>query len=99
MPNTTNDLLQRFGRGDEQARDALLRRAQERLRHLAAKMLQSYPVVKRWEQPDDVLQLALMRLNAALSSVAAFESARHFWNVANQNLRDRKSTRLNSSHL
>jgi RNA polymerase sigma factor (sigma-70 family) len=85
MPETTS-LLRMFGSGDEQARAALLLHAQERLRLRASQMLRSYPVVKRWEDTDDVLQNALIRLNTALSAVP-LQSPRHFWNLAALQLR------------
>jgi RNA polymerase sigma-70 factor (ECF subfamily) len=75
-----------FGDGDEQARAALLLHAQERLRLRASQMLRRYPVVKRWEDTDDVMQNALIRLNTALSTVP-LKSPRHFWNLAALQLR------------
>lgn len=80
MPDTT-ELLRLFGSGDGQARSALLLHAQERLQRRASQMLRNYPVVKRWEQTDDVMQNALIRLNKALSDVP-LKSSRHFWNLA-----------------
>jgi RNA polymerase sigma factor (sigma-70 family) len=56
--------------GDPAAREALLQCAGERLRQLAHRMLQSYPRVRRWEQTDDVLQNALLRLYRTLQEVA-----------------------------
>jgi RNA polymerase sigma-70 factor (ECF subfamily) len=56
--------------GDAAARDALIGAAGERLRHLARRMLQSYPRVRRWEDTDDVLQNAMLRLYRTLKDVA-----------------------------
>jgi RNA polymerase sigma-70 factor (ECF subfamily) len=55
--------------GDPAARDALLACAAERLRRLAHNMLRTFPRVGRWEQTDDVLQNALLRLCRTLSEV------------------------------
>jgi RNA polymerase sigma-70 factor (ECF subfamily) len=82
----TTILLRKFKAGDEQARDALLAHACQRLRSLTHRMLRDYPGVRRWEQTDDVLQNAMVRFNRALSEVP-LDSARHFWNLAAQQLR------------
>ena len=55
--------LDRLRAGDASARDELLTMACERLRRLARKMLRGYPGVRRWEQTDDVLQNATLRLH------------------------------------
>jgi RNA polymerase sigma factor (sigma-70 family) len=55
--------------GDPSARDELLARASERLTRLTRRMLGDFPAVHRWEQTDDVLQNAAMRLYRALSEV------------------------------
>src|SRR5215831_13072988 len=61
--------LDRLRGGDEAARGELLGCACERLRNLARKMLRGYPTVRRWEQTDDVLQTAVIRLHRALQQV------------------------------
>ena len=58
--------IDRLREGDDSAREALLSRAFDRLRRLARKILKGYPVVGRWEQTDDVLQNAMIRLDRAL---------------------------------
>ena len=60
------DLLQV---GDEKARDALIQHSCERLMRLTRKMLKGYPRLRRWEQTDDVLQNALLRLHRSLADV------------------------------
>ena len=60
------DCLQR---GDAAARDALIRHSCDRLMRLTRKMLRGYPRLRRWEQTDDVLQNALLRLHRSLSEV------------------------------
>jgi RNA polymerase sigma-70 factor (ECF subfamily) len=78
----TTRLLGRLGAGDERARDDLIAHACERLRNLAARMLRDdFPRLCRWEQTDDVLQNALIRLCRALSATTV-ESSEHFWKLA-----------------
>jgi RNA polymerase sigma-70 factor (ECF subfamily) len=73
--------LDRLRARDESARDELLKLACGRLRRLAHKMLRGYPNVKRWEQTDDVLQNASLRLCRALAEVQP-ASVRSFINLA-----------------
>jgi RNA polymerase sigma-70 factor (ECF subfamily) len=62
--------IDRLRAGDDSARAALLEHAMGRLTRLARKMLRSYPAVGRWEETDDVVQNALIRLDRALKAVA-----------------------------
>jgi RNA polymerase sigma-70 factor (ECF subfamily) len=73
--------LDRLRAGDESARDELLSIACGRLTRLAHRMLRSYPGVQRWEQTDDVLQNAAVRLCRALKDVKP-ASVRSFINLA-----------------
>jgi RNA polymerase sigma-70 factor (ECF subfamily) len=73
--------LDRLRAGDATARDELLKIACERLSRLARKMLRSYPGVRRWEQTDDVLQNAALRLCRSLDAVKP-ASVRSFINLA-----------------
>ncbi len=73
--------LDRLRAGDDAARVALLETAGARLVRLAHKMLKGFPRVRRWEQTDDVLQNAILRLYRALESTAP-ESVRSFFNLA-----------------
>jgi RNA polymerase sigma-70 factor (ECF subfamily) len=61
--------LERMNAGDPAARDELIRRACERLRRLTGKMLQDFRRLHRWEETDDVLQSAMIRLLQALRVV------------------------------
>jgi RNA polymerase sigma-70 factor (ECF subfamily) len=61
--------IDRLRSGDESARDELLAHASERLTRLTRKMLRDFPGVHRWEQTDDVLQNAALRLIRALGEV------------------------------
>jgi RNA polymerase sigma-70 factor (ECF subfamily) len=73
--------LDRLRAGDASARDELLDIARVRLSRLARKMLRDFPGVRRWEQTDDIVQNAALRLCRALKDIRP-ESARHFINLA-----------------
>jgi RNA polymerase sigma-70 factor (ECF subfamily) len=73
--------VDRLRAGDESARAALLGCAAERLARLTRKMLRGYPGVARWEEPDDVLQNALIRLDRALKAITP-TTARGFFRLA-----------------
>src|SRR4051812_41715731 len=72
--------------GNETARSELIRHSCHRLEKLTRRMLRGFPHLRRWEQTDDVLQNALMRLHRALANVKP-ESARHFFNIAAKEIR------------
>jgi RNA polymerase sigma-70 factor (ECF subfamily) len=78
--------LDRLRGGDASAESELLNCACERLRYLARKMLKSYPRVQRWEQTDDVLQNAVVRLHRTLRQVT-IETSRDFFRLAALNIR------------
>lgn len=61
--------IDRLQAGDASARAELLAATCERLTRLTRKMLKGYPRLRRWEQTDDVLQNALLRLCRALQEV------------------------------
>jgi RNA polymerase sigma factor (sigma-70 family) len=82
--NQSSDIqacLDRLLQGDDSAHSALLECACERLTRLARKMLKSFPQVRRWEETDDVVQNAMVRLRRALESTAPV-SVRSFVNLA-----------------
>lgn len=58
--------LDRLAAGDPTARDRLVELSQARLRILARRLLRRFPHVRRWEETDDVLQQALLRLHRGL---------------------------------
>lgn len=64
------DCLRRLSAGDQAARAELMSFVGERMRLLAHRMLASYPVVRRFDDTDDVVQNALLRLHRALETVA-----------------------------
>jgi RNA polymerase sigma-70 factor (ECF subfamily) len=86
--NTTmiQDWVDRLGRGDPAARSTLLECARDRLARIARKMLKDFPGVGRWEQTDDVLQNALIRLDRALKMVVP-PTARDFFRLAAAQIR------------
>ena len=92
MANPVNQTVQiqgwldRLRAGDESARKELLNCACERLSRLTRKMLRGYPRLKRWEQTDDVLQNAAVRLYRALGQVKP-ASAPDFFRLAALNIR------------
>jgi len=63
------DCLARLQAGDDAARAALVEHACRSLQQLAHRMLRGYPIVGRWEQTDDVLNQAMLRLHRALGEV------------------------------
>ena len=77
----TTNLNERLRDGDPAALNKLIKRCSERFRHLASRMLDDFPKLRPWEQTDDVLQKALMRLCEALKSVAV-KSPLHFHRLA-----------------
>ena len=73
--------IDRLRAGDQAARNELIGHADERLRRLTRKMLKGFPRVKRWEDTDDVLHNAVLRLWKALHEITP-RSARHFFALA-----------------
>ncbi len=83
---TIHGLLDRLAMGDESAKDELITHSLERLRRLARKMLRERPAVRRWNETDDVLQNALIRLIRALQTERP-ESTRRFIGLAATQIR------------
>ena len=79
-------LVDRLQAGDEAARKELLNCACDRMLRLTRKMLRSFPRVKRWEQTDDVLQNASLRLYRTLGQVRPADAA-EFFRLAAVNIR------------
>jgi RNA polymerase sigma-70 factor (ECF subfamily) len=78
--------LERMRAGDAHARDELLRCVMDRLHGMASKMLRRFPAVRRWDETEDVLQNALVRLVRALEAVKP-DSTRAFFGLAAEQLR------------
>jgi RNA polymerase sigma factor (sigma-70 family) len=62
-------LIDRLKGGDRTARDTLLAQTQDHLKRLARMMLRGYPGVHRWDETDDIMQAASLRLYKALGEV------------------------------
>jgi RNA polymerase sigma-70 factor (ECF subfamily) len=68
----TTQLQQWLGllqQGDESARASLIEHSCDRLVRLTRTMFHDYPRLHRWEETDDVLQNAMLRLHRSLSVV------------------------------
>jgi RNA polymerase sigma-70 factor (ECF subfamily) len=78
--------LDRLRDGDEAARGELLNCACDRLSRLTRKMIMGYPNVHRWEQTDDVLQNAVIRLQRTLQQLPV-ATARDFFRLAALHIR------------
>jgi RNA polymerase sigma factor (sigma-70 family) len=78
--------IDRMNAGDSAARDGLINHACDRLRRLTRKMLRDYSRLKRWEDTDDVLQNAVLRLLRALQAVPP-ASVAEFFRLATRQIR------------
>ncbi|MFQ5730670.1 MAG: sigma-70 family RNA polymerase sigma factor [Planctomycetaceae bacterium] len=78
--------LQRYAQGEVAVLDELIDYTGRRLRLLARRMLNEFSGVRRWEQTDDVLQSAMMRLLRALQDVQP-TSVRDFLSLATLQIR------------
>jgi RNA polymerase sigma factor (sigma-70 family) len=81
-----NACVDRWRDGDLGGRDALVRATGSRLEPLVRKMLRKFPNVRCWEQTDDVLQNALMRLLRTLENIRP-KSTRDFFSLASIHIR------------
>ena len=81
-------LLARANAGDAAARAELIEHSCQRLRRLAHALLHDFPRVRRWEDTDDVLQNALLRLLRSLQAVAPQGVADYFRLAARQMRRE-----------
>jgi RNA polymerase sigma-70 factor (ECF subfamily) len=86
--NTTyvQECLLRLRQGEPAAREDLIRAACDRLTDLTRVMFKSYGRLRRWEETDDVLQSALIRLHRALGTIAP-ETPRDFYRLATAQIR------------
>lgn len=73
--------IQKLAAGDLSARDELISLACGRMQRLAHRMLKTFPTVRRWEETDDVVQNAAMRLYRALGQMVP-QDARRFAGLA-----------------
>jgi RNA polymerase sigma factor (sigma-70 family) len=80
------DCLSRWRNGEARAGDELMMATADRLRHLARRMMQEFPVAPHQADTGDILQSAQLRLWKALQKSIP-ESPRHFLNLAAQLIR------------
>lgn len=73
--------IRRLNAGDPGVRDELIALAFDRLQRMAKKMKNDFDRLGRWEQTDDILQNASVRLLEALNHVELVD-ARHFYRLA-----------------
>lgn len=78
--------LERLEVGCPDAREAVIEHTCERLRNMARSMLRASPKVRRFEQTDDLLQDALIRLHRSLVEVKP-TTAKEFYGLAATQLR------------
>lgn len=79
--------LERHRNGDESAKASIIAHACDRLRVLASKMLRgNFARLARWEETDDVLQHALLRLHRSLVDVQP-ESVAQFMGLSATQIR------------
>jgi RNA polymerase sigma-70 factor (ECF subfamily) len=78
--------LDRLNSGDDSAREWLIEYSCGRLYRLARKLIKSYPVVRRWEETQDVVQDASLRLHRALEDIHP-ESVKDFIGLAATQIR------------
>lgn len=71
--------LDRVHAGDAAARNELVEAALKRFRHLAHKLLQDFPAVRRRADTDDVLQTALLKLHGELQRDVPPSLKLFFW--------------------
>lgn len=75
------DCLERLAAGDSTAREDLIVIACDRMRGIAQRMLRTFPSVRRWDETDDVVQNAAMRLYRAITQIQP-RDARGFTGLA-----------------
>ncbi len=81
LPHKVEDCLRDLAAGDNTARERILELCHERLHELTQRMLRGFPLVKRWEDTDDVYQNAILRLYRCLGEVT-IESPREIMALA-----------------
>lgn len=73
--------------GDATAREDLISLANDRLMALSRKLKRGFPRVGRWEQTEDVCQMASLKLFDALAATDVQDS-RHFFRLAAKKIRE-----------
>lgn len=73
--------IDRLADGDESAREHLLNCACDRMTRITRKIKSDFPNVARWEQTDDIMNNAALRLYKSLADVK-LSDVRHFYRLA-----------------
>jgi RNA polymerase sigma-70 factor (ECF subfamily) len=81
-----DQLVGRLNAGDLAAREEFLLLAQGRLARLARRIFRVFRRLRRWEDSEDVLQSAVLRLLPLLAS-ARLTSVEHFFQLAEMQIR------------
>jgi len=78
--------LDRANDGDHDAWNPIIEQCMTRLETIARRMLKNFPRVRRWEDTNDVVQRAVMRLMRSLKDVP-IRSTRDFYGLAATQIR------------
>jgi RNA polymerase sigma-70 factor (ECF subfamily) len=78
--------LERLRRGDLTARDELIAQSHHRLRLIAGRMFSCFSRLHPWEEADDVLQTALIRLHKSLADITPI-TMREYMGLASLQIR------------
>jgi len=70
----------------DRARNQLIGVAVRHMRHVAQRMLRRFPIVRRWDETDDVVQGAALRLDRALAGVVP-QNDRHLLGIMAMQIR------------
>lgn len=81
-----HQLLDQIQQGDRQAANELIDRSGKQLHTLAQRQLRGFPIVRRWQESEDVVQVAVMRLLNALKTRRP-ESTNEFFRFASTLIR------------
>ena len=81
------DCIRHFNEGDEAAREALLQMTSDRLLALSRSLKRGFAGVGRWEQTEDVCQIASFKIYEALLATR-LNDARHFFRLAAKKIRE-----------
>jgi RNA polymerase sigma-70 factor (ECF subfamily) len=87
MGSELDSCIERARQGDTQAREELLQLASERLMALSRKLKRGFPRVGRWEQTEDVCQMATLKLYEALGATEISDKL-HFFRLAAKKIRE-----------
>ena len=78
--------FQRFQGGDPAALESMVDHSYRKLQRMASRMIRGYPAVRRWEDTDDICQMAAVRLQRALGQTTP-DSLTHYFRLAGAQIR------------